>query len=100
MCDGSITSMLPVVTLQVFGLKRGNQCYGYMYSVFGAASLLVALFVELGQESLGYQWMLGICQCFSAAAGINALFYRFNRVSYLEIARSKGISIEGDKELK
>lgn len=50
MCDGSITSMLPVVTLQVFGLKRGNQCYGYMYSVFGASAILVAFFVKTWQQ--------------------------------------------------
>jgi hypothetical protein len=45
MCDGSMTSMLPVVTLHVFGLMRGNKVYGYMYSVFGAAAMLGTLFV-------------------------------------------------------
>ena len=40
MCDGSMTSMLPVVTLHVFGIKRGGQVYSYMYSVFGVAAML------------------------------------------------------------
>jgi hypothetical protein len=45
MCDGSMTSMLPVITNKIFGLKRGGQIYGYMYSVFGAAALLGTIFV-------------------------------------------------------
>ena len=32
MGHGSMTSMLPVVTLNVFGYKRGTQVFGYMYS--------------------------------------------------------------------
>ena len=45
MCDGSMTSMLPVVTLEVFGLKRCNQVYGFMFSVFGVAAMSGTLFV-------------------------------------------------------
>ena len=45
MCDGSMTSMLPVITNKIFGLKRGGEVYGYMYSVFGAAAILGTIFV-------------------------------------------------------
>lgn len=96
MCDGSITSMLPAVTLSVFGLIRGNQVYGYMYSVFGCASMLGAFAVTMWQQSLGYQGMLVICFFFSLSAGINAMFYDFTRVSYREIALSKGIDYSYD----
>jgi hypothetical protein len=43
-------SMLPVVTLHVFGLKRGDQVYGYMYSVMGLASFMSGVFVKLWQQ--------------------------------------------------
>ena len=46
MGDGSMTSMLPVVTLNVFGYKRGTQVYGYMYSVFGLAAMSGTLIVD------------------------------------------------------
>lgn len=46
MGDGSMTSMLPVVTLNVFGLKRGTQVYGYMYSVFGLAAMSGTFIVD------------------------------------------------------
>ena len=45
MCDGAMASMLPVVTNKLFGLKRGGNLYGIMYSVFGAAAMLGTLFV-------------------------------------------------------
>ena len=46
MCDGSMTSMIPVVTNQVFGVNRGSTVYGYMFSTFGVASMLGTLFVK------------------------------------------------------
>jgi hypothetical protein len=35
--------------------------------------------------------MLVICQFFSAAAGLNAMFYQFDRVSYKQLAEEKNI---------
>ena len=96
MCDGSITSMLPAVTLHIFGIQRGNQIYGYMYSVFGTSSMLGALFVTMWQQKLGYKGMLAICILFSASAGINAMLYSFKRVSYCEMSLSKGIDFEAE----
>ena len=40
MGDGSMTSMLPVVTLNIFGLKRGTEVYGFMFSEFGFAAIV------------------------------------------------------------
>ena len=45
MGDGSMTSMLPPITIHIFGNKRGIEVYGFMYSVFGLAALLGTLFV-------------------------------------------------------
>jgi hypothetical protein len=47
MGDGSMTSMLPVVTLTVFGTKRGTEVYGYLYSVFGLAAMSGLVFVNI-----------------------------------------------------
>lgn len=46
MGDGSMTSMLPVVTINVFGERRGGDVYGYMYSVFGLAAMSGLFIVE------------------------------------------------------
>ena len=46
MCDGSITSMIPVVTNRVFGVLRGPSVYGYVFSTFGVAAMLGALLVK------------------------------------------------------
>ena len=46
MCDGSMTSMIPVVTNRVFGVKRGPMVYSYIFSTFGVAALLGALLVK------------------------------------------------------
>lgn len=45
MCDGSMTSMLPVVTLNIFKLTRGPEVYGYMYSCFGVAAIFGTILV-------------------------------------------------------
>ena len=46
MCDGSITSMIPVVTNRVFGLIRGPIVYSYIFSTFGVSAMLGALLVK------------------------------------------------------
>ena len=46
MCDGSITSMIPVVTKQVFGTSRGPSVYSYVFSTFGISAMLGTLFVK------------------------------------------------------
>ena len=45
-CDGSMASMIPVVTNRVFGIKRGPMVYSYIFSTFGVAAMLGTLFVK------------------------------------------------------
>lgn len=78
MGDGSMTSMLPVVTLNVFGYKRGTQIYGYMYSVFGLAAMSGTLIVDTLQHRIGYSGMLIVCLLFTSTAALFTYFYRFD----------------------
>ena len=61
MGDGSMTSMLPVVTLNVFGLRRGTEVYGFMYSVFGLAAISGVVIVDTLQSRIGYTGMIIVC---------------------------------------
>ena len=90
MCDGSITSMIPVVTNKVFGTVRGAIVYGYMFSTFGVSAMLGWLFVTVGKESLDYHGMLLICLAFTTCSAIITFFYRFEKISYVELARKIG----------
>ena len=70
MCDGSITSMLPAITIGQFGMQRGTQVYAYMYSTFGVAAMIGFGCVSLGlRELIGYRGMfaLGFTSCTIAA---------------------------------
>lgn len=86
MGDGSMTSMLPVVTLSVFGLKRGTEIYGYMYSVFGLAAMSGLVIVETLQPKIGYSGMLWICLLFTLIAAGFTVSYKFTeKISYLKV---------------
>ena len=82
MCDGSMTSMLPVVTTRVFGIERGGQVYGYMYSVFGVAAILGTVLVKTVQEDIGYHGMLIVALAFTLVSVIIAIFYKFNKIDF------------------
>ena len=90
MCDGSMTSMIPVVTNKIFGLKRGPMVYSYVFSTFGVAAMLGTLFVKTCQTALGFTGMLLICLGFTVLAALITAFYRFERISYLEWAQRIG----------
>ena len=100
MCDGSMTSMLPVVTNRVFGLKRGPSVYGYMFSTFGVAAMTGTLLVNTLQEPIGYTGMLLIGLCTGTIAAIITFFLTFQRVSYAEIAEKAGFDFDLLLELK
>ena len=70
MCGGSIASMLPAVTLQVFGLKRGNGVYSCMYSVYAVSAQTSTVLVKLMQSKVGFNGMLDFCVVFSFLAAI------------------------------
>ena len=56
-----MTSMLPVVTINIFGQERGTEVYGYMYAEFGFAALYGVILVKLLQHRIGYTGMLLVC---------------------------------------
>ena len=99
MCDGSITSMIPVVTNRVFGVIRGPSVYGYVFSTFGVAAILGAILVKTLQHPIGYHGMLVICLCFTIASAVLTFFYEFYKIDYLELARSKGFSADDMRHL-
>ena len=39
MCDGCLTSMLPAVVIEQFGIERGPEVYSLMYSNMGLSSV-------------------------------------------------------------
>ena len=98
MCGGGMISMLPVVTLHVFGLVRGHQLYGYMYSVMGCASFMSAIAVKLWQKKMGIEGMLYLCAGFSLISGVSAALYSFARVSYIKLAADRGIRYDIDSK--
>jgi hypothetical protein len=77
MGDGSMTSMLPVVTINVFGERRGGDVYGYMYSVFGLAAMSGLFIVETLQHRINYSGMLFVCLFFTLIAAVFTYFYNF-----------------------
>jgi len=92
MGDGSMTSMLPVVTLNVFGYKRGTQVYGYMYSVFGLAAMSGTVIVETLQPKIGYTGMLIVCLLFTSTAAVFTYFYQFDvPLSYESLMKNEEI---------
>lgn len=94
MGDGSMTSMLPVVTINVFGLKRGTEVYGYMYSVFGLAAMSGVFIVQFFQPKFGYFGMLWVCLLFTLVAAIFTVFYKFTE----KISYSKLVGTMDDKQ--
>ena len=78
MGDGSMTSILPVVTLSVFGLEKGPQVYGLLFSIFGVASIAGLVIVYLFQAQIGYEGMLLVCLGFSFLSAVFTYFYRFD----------------------
>lgn len=73
-----MTSMLPVVTISVFGIKRGTQVYGFMFSVFGLAAISGLIIVGTLQHLIGYSGMLIVCLLFTGIAAGFTYFYKFN----------------------
>jgi MFS family permease len=70
MCDGSLTSMLPALVVKQFGMERGPQVYGYMYSVFAVSCMLGVFFVLTVKEDIGFKGMFIISATFSLTAAL------------------------------
>lgn len=83
MCDGSLTSMLPALTVSQFGIERGPQVYGYMFSVFGVAALSSTLLFSFSMEYFGYRGMFIVSSVFSiTAATLAFLLDEHNKFDY------------------
>jgi MFS family permease len=66
--DGSLTAMIPAFTLTKFGVKRGPEVYGYMFSVFALANLFGLLAVLVLKPFVGFTGMFIIGLIFSLGA--------------------------------
>lgn len=89
--------MIPVVTNRIFGTTRGPMVYSYIFSTFGVAAMLGTLFVKTCQTALGFHKMLVICTSFTCVAAIITIFYRFERISYADLAKKIGFSASNPK---
>lgn len=88
MGDGSMTSMLPVVSINVFGLARGTEVFGYLFSEFGFAACIGVLVVSTLQPLIHYNGMLYVCLIFSSIAATLAYYYDFEKpLSYTKLMR-------------
>lgn len=72
MCDGSLTSMLPALTVSQFGIERGPQVYGYMFSVFGVAAISSTILFSTMIDYFGYKGMFLVSSVFSISAAVLA----------------------------
>lgn len=74
-----MTSMLPVVTYNIWGRTRGAEVYGYMYAEFGFAAMYGLVLVKLLQHRIGYTGMILVClgmtTCITATL---TYFYKFD----------------------
>jgi MFS family permease len=68
MCEGAMASIVPTVTLQKFGLTRGHDVFGLMYSSYGLSSMLGSILVSTVGKTIGYQGMLVISGALAALA--------------------------------
>ena len=96
MCDGSITSMVPVVTNRIFGTARGPSVWGYLFSTFGVAAMSGTLFVATAQSKLGYNGMLLICLALTLVAATINFFYEYKKIDYIKLANKIGFNYKDD----
>ena len=56
-CDGIISLILPIATLNIFGLKRGPQVYSLLLTSTGVASLILIVMIKIIKKYEGYLGM-------------------------------------------
>ena len=61
MCEGAIASMLPTITIEIFGHKRGHQIYSFVYSNFGFQALASGLIVGTLSNYIGFHGIFMCC---------------------------------------
>lgn len=70
MCEGSIASILPTVTLTKFGVIRGHDVFSFMYSSYGVSALLGSVLVGSVLSIIGFSGMIWISAAFVVIACI------------------------------
>jgi len=71
---GSLLSMLPSIAISIFGLKRGPQIYGFLFSPIGMAALISLLAVNLSDNAMLVCLIFGLISC------VLCLCYNFENV--------------------
>lgn len=66
--------MLPALTVGQFGIERGPQVYGYMFSVFGVSAFSSTIIFSYSIKAFGYGGMFIISSIFTATAATLAFF--------------------------
>lgn len=65
MTGGTIWIVLPLLTMEIFGIDHGGSLYGYVYPVLFIVSFTLNTFIYLFYDSLGYGGMMVICMAFT-----------------------------------
>jgi MFS family permease len=97
MTGGTIWIVLPLLTMEIFGIDHGGSMYGYVYPFLFIVSYTLTTFVYLFYDSLGYGGMMIICIAFTGM-GIYLLStfpekhnFKFHE-AYLELERQRQIA--------
>ena len=75
-----MAAILPTITLEVFGIKRGHFLYSFIFSSFGVSALTGGLLVRTLQDKIGYFGMFTICFVFTSLSAF--LTYKFGDMKY------------------
>jgi len=59
-CQGAFLAMLPVLTLKIFGMRRGPEVYGFSNASGLFASILALALVATIKQTYGFDGMFGI----------------------------------------
>ena len=101
-CQGAFLAMLPVLTLKVFGMRRGPEVYGFSNASGLFASLLALALVATIKQTYGFEGMFGIsfllilvAAAFSSTLEENTLF-KYSTV-YGDDRRPQGTPVTDDK---
>ena len=84
--EGAFIAMLPVLTLKIFGLKRGPQIYSYVQSGEAVSALLCILVVSTVKPEEGYLGIFTISLVLTLTAAVCAFQLNENtRFKYTDV---------------
>ena len=68
MCEGAIASLIPTLSLKIFGERKGPTVYSFLYSSIGISALLGSVLVDYFLYEIQYNGILLIALVFSICA--------------------------------